>query len=78
MSLMQSLDPTGTLLSWSPSQPYCTYTGLSCDAQGSVVTLSAPGMGLTGMLPSDAAVWSPLSTLTTLNLANNKLQVRLN
>jgi Leucine-rich repeat (LRR) protein len=32
------------------------------------------GLGLTGELPLGSDVWTPLNTLTTLNLGNNKLQ----
>ena len=49
---------------------FCSWHGISCDANGNVVSIDLSGNGLIGTISS--AIFTGLSQLLELNLANNK------
>ncbi|KAL6783984.1 hypothetical protein ACKKBG_A04305 [Auxenochlorella protothecoides x Auxenochlorella symbiontica] len=70
--LAASIDTTG-VLNWSVNTAMCSWTGVTCNAAGSVTTVDLDGLGLMGQLPVDENLWQELDTITNLNLANNDL-----
>ncbi|KFM25850.1 putative protein phosphatase 2C 67 [Auxenochlorella protothecoides] len=70
--LAASIDTTG-VLNWSVNTAMCSWTGVTCNAAGSVTTVDLDGLGLMGQLPVDESLWQELDTITNLNLANNDL-----
>ncbi|KAJ7523867.1 hypothetical protein O6H91_18G065800 [Diphasiastrum complanatum] len=68
------LDPEGNVLrSWTTGTDPCggNFTGVTCNSQGNVASLSLQGHGLKGMIP---AVVAELGDLTGLYLHYNSLQ----
>ncbi|CAA0808634.1 Receptor-like protein kinase HSL1 [Striga hermonthica] len=60
-------DPAGALDSWSGGDP-CNWTGVACDQQGSVVSVSLPSASLVGPFPLELC---RLPSLSNLSLSDN-------
>ena len=72
--LRGAIDRAGVLSSsWDPSESACSWEGVSCDESGSVTELNLQGLELQGQLPLDENLWSTLSSLQNVNLANNQV-----
>lgn len=72
--LKGSIDRTDQLSDWTISTDACTsWTGVSCNGNGQVIGIDVQGLGITGQLPLDANLWSALSTLQNINLAQNSI-----
>ncbi|XP_074275521.1 receptor protein kinase-like protein At4g34220 [Silene latifolia] len=62
-------DPNSTLISWDYLDEYpCSWTGVICDADFNVITLSLPGTQLLGSIPPDIGL---MQHLQHLDLSNN-------
>lgn len=72
--LRAAIDRQGALANdWVPSNDVCEWTGITCGANGEVVVIDLQNKGLEGQLPLDEALWSSLSTVKNINLANNAI-----
>ncbi|MFS7991525.1 putative protein kinase RLK-Pelle-LRR-III family [Helianthus anomalus] len=64
--------PHDSRYSWNPSQPICTWRGVTCDpTNSSVVHLRLPGAKLAGKIPNNTI--GTLTHLRTLSLRSNAL-----
>jgi hypothetical protein len=72
--LRAAIDRQGALANdWVPSSDVCEWTGITCGANGEVVVIDLQNKGLEGQLPLDEALWSSLSTVKNINLADNAI-----
>lgn len=72
--LKGALDRNGKLSSsWSPATDACKWDGITCDASGKVTEINLANKGLNGQIPLDNKLWSDLSSVFKLNLADNQL-----
>jgi hypothetical protein len=56
---------------WSSATSACTWSGLSCDGGGVVVSIALAGMGLQGRSSDAAAELAMLTAVEVLDLADN-------
>ncbi|XP_054790459.1 putative receptor-like protein kinase At3g47110 [Prosopis cineraria] len=71
----QVTDPKNSLSGWNSNSSICSWYGLSCTRNTNrVQSLSLPGLGLSGNLPSSL---SNLTHLQSLDLSSNAFQGRL-
>ena len=56
---------------WLLGGTYCSFYGVSCNAEGHVTKLVLPGNGLQGVI--DPSIFTKLPFLTEFNVANNQL-----
>eukprot|EP00884_Botryococcus_braunii_P010125 jgi/Botrbrau1/19113/Bobra.0077s0026.1 len=66
-------DRDGSLSDWNAGESACGWSGISCDSSGQVSRINLAGRGLSGQLPLDSSVWSPLSSVQSLDLSGNQL-----
>eukprot|EP00890_Picochlorum_soloecismus_P001491 jgi/Picsp_1/2342/NSC_05805-R1_surface antigen protein 2 len=72
--LRAAIDRKGALVDdWIPSKDVCEWTGITCGANGEVVVIDLQDKGLEGQLPLDEGLWSSLSSVKNINLANNAI-----
>lgn len=72
--LRAAIDRRGALADdWIPSNNVCQWTGITCGANGEVVVIDLQNKGLEGQLPLDEGLWSSLSSVKNINLANNAI-----
>ncbi|XP_058221993.1 receptor-like protein kinase 7 [Rhododendron vialii] len=57
--------------SWTPTNPISSFTGITCDPEGSVVSIELPNRQLTGTVPFDSIC--RLKSLEKLSLGANSL-----
>lgn len=67
---LQSASPD-VFSSWTPTTPACNFTGVACDAAGSVVSIDLSSQQLTGVLPLDSICTLP--SLERLAFGGNSL-----
>ncbi|KAI5084966.1 hypothetical protein GOP47_0001135 [Adiantum capillus-veneris] len=61
-------------LSWSAHRNCCSWTGISCNSEGQVVSVHLPSLSLTGTIPP---ILFNLSALSSVDLSNNFFHGRI-
>ncbi|KAL3139326.1 hypothetical protein ABBQ38_003661 [Trebouxia sp. C0009 RCD-2024] len=72
--IKMSIDPRNQLSDWQAGAPNaCSFSGVTCNSAQEVTELNLAGKDLGGSLPQDASAYTPLTTLTLLDLSTNQL-----